>query len=353
MTQSHSSALGTSREAPHSLRVGLVGCGYQGNALATALGQATTTLRLVACADPDQDAAARVAALAQDARPFSSVEALLDNVSVDAVLVATPHHVLCPISLAAIRAGKHVLVEKPIGLNEQEAAAAEEGAAHQGVRYMAGYSCRFSLGRYVHDLLAAGAVGDIQAITGVFGSGPLNNGWIASTETGGGPLLYLGSHLVDLVLWFIDDAPVEVSGNIRRRTDTNVDDTSSFQIRFSRGAVAQCLLTQAASTFFFMVDIHGRAGRVTLRGWSFMQFEIEVSSTVNPHFAQPTVIRPRIEGDHISTMLVPELEEFARAISEERGPSITATDGRRVLRVLDGVVASDRHGAPVGIDRTV
>jgi predicted dehydrogenase len=84
-----------------------------------------------------------------------------------------------------------------------------------------------------------------------------------------------------------------------------------------------------------------------------MQFEIEVSSTVNPHFAQPTVIRPRIEGDHISTMLVPELEEFARAISEERGPSITATDGRRVLRVLDGVVASDRHGAPVGIDRTV
>jgi predicted dehydrogenase len=70
---------------------------------------------------------------------------------------------------------------------------------------------------------------------------------------------------------------------------------------------------------------------------------------MNTPFAQPTVIRPQIEGDSIAMMLVPELEEFARAIGEEREPSITATDGRRVLRVLDGVVASDRHGAPVRI----
>jgi len=348
MTQSHSSAPGTRGELPHLLRVGLVGCGYQGNALATAVGR-TSTLRLVACADPNQEAAARVAALAQDASPFASVEALLDESSVDAVLVATPHHVLCPISLTAIRAGKHVLAEKPVGLNEQEAAAIEEEAARGGVRYMAGYSCRFSLAHYVHDLLAAGTVGDIQAITGVFGCRPLNNGWIASAETGGGPLLYLGSHLVDMVLWFIDDEPVEIFGSIRPRADTNVDDTSTFQVRFLRGAVAQCLVSQAASTFFYMVDIHGRAGRVTLRGWSFLQFEIEVSSAMNTPFAQPTVIRPQIEGDSIAMMLVPELEEFARAIGEEREPSITATDGRRVLRVLDEVVASDRHGAPVRI----
>ena len=88
-------------------------------------------------------------------------------------------------------------------------------------------------------------------------------------------------------------------------------------------------------------------------GWSFLQFEIEVSSSVNALFTQPTVIRPQIEGDNITMMLVPELEEFAHAVSEEREPSITATDGRHVLRVLDGVVASDRHGAPVIIDCNV
>ncbi|MGA3221092.1 MAG: Gfo/Idh/MocA family oxidoreductase [Acidimicrobiales bacterium] len=348
MSQLGRSAPGTSHETSRLLRVGIVGCGYEGSCLATAAAR-TSTLRLVACADPDLAAAARVAALGQDVSSHSSIESLLDEAAVDAVLVATPNHVLCPVSMEALRAGKHVLAEKPIGLNEQEATVIEGEAARAGVRYMAGYSCRYSLARHVHDLLAAGVVGEIQAITGVFGCSQLNDGWMASTKTGGGPLLFLGSHLVDMVLWFAGDDPVEISGTVRRRADTGVDDTSTFQIGFSQGAVAQCLVTQAASTFFFTVDIHGRAGRVTLRGWNFLQFEIEVSSTVSATYAHPAIIRPHINRDHVTMMLVPELEEFALAIGEERAPAITATDGRRVLRVLDGVVAADRHGAPVRV----
>ncbi len=333
---------------PDLLRVGLAGCGYQGHCLATALGR-TTTFSLVACADPDQEAAATVAALSPRTRPFSSVEALLEATSLDALLVATPHHLLRPVSLAALRAGKHVLAEKPCGLDEQEAAAVQQEARRADVRYMAGYSCRFSLGRHVHDLLAAGAVGDIQAITGTMGCGPLNEGWAATAETGGGPLLFLGSHLVDLVLWFMDDEPVGASGRVRRRAGSDVDETSAFQIYFSRGPVAQCLVTQAASTFFFTVDIHGRAGRIVLRGSGWSQFEIEVSSTVDAAFSEPVVTRPGPRDDHISTMLVPELEEFASAISDRREPSVGATDARRVLRVLDAVVAADRSGASVRI----
>jgi predicted dehydrogenase len=146
----------------------------------------------------------------------------------------------------------------------------------------------------------------------------------------------------------MDDDPVEISGRIRRRSGIDIDETAAFQIYFSRGAVAQCLVTQAASTFFFTIDVHGRAGRLTLRGRDFSHFEIEVSSTVDAAFAEPTVVGPRAQGDHISTMLVPELEEFAAAILEPREPSVSATDGHRVLRVLDAVVAADRSGAPVG-----
>jgi predicted dehydrogenase len=349
MNQHTQSAMETSREMQHPLRLGIVGCGYQGSALAMAVAR-SPTLCLVACADPDGEAARKVAALAPDVSTHPSIEALLSEAQqIDAILVATPHHVLCPITLAAIRAGKHVIAEKPIGLDEAEAALIETEAAQAGVRFMAGYSCRFSLARHVYELIAAGTVGEIQAITGVIGCGPLNDGWIASVETGGGPLLYLGSHLVDMLLWFIGDDPVEISATIRRRPDTAVDDTSTFQMRFAGGAIAQCLVTQAASMFFFTVDIHGRAGRITLRGWSFLQYEIEVSSTVVAAYAQPTVIRPLIESDHITLMLVPELDEFARAISEGRAPAITATDGRYVLKVLDGVVAADRRGSVISI----
>src|SRR5215471_7940104 len=147
MDQPAPSPPGGSPERSGLLRVGLVGCGFQGTALAKAV-TGITALRLAACADPDPAAAAGVAALAEAVSSHPSVEALLDRAAVDAVLVATPHHLLCPVTLA----------EKPIGLNEQEAAMIEREAARAGVRYMPGYSLRFWLARHVRDLLAANTV---------------------------------------------------------------------------------------------------------------------------------------------------------------------------------------------------
>lgn len=333
-------------DSPNPLRVGIVGCGNHGSSLAEAVGR-MSMLRLVACADPNQAAANRVAGLAQEASTHESIEALLGESDVDAVLIATPHHVLCPAALAAIRAGKHVMAEQPIGLNEREAAELEAAATQAGVCFMAGYSFRFSMARHVHDLIAAGVVGEIQAITGAIGCAPLDGGWMAFPETGGGPLLFLGSHLVDMILWFLDDDPVEVLADVRRRADTGAEATSAFHIQFERGAIAQGTVTQAASTFFYTIDIHGRAGRITLRGWNFLQFEIEVSSAASPAYAYPSVIRPRIVRDNVAMMFVPELEEFARAVRERRPPSVSAADGRQVLKILDAVVEAGRSGGRV------
>ena len=325
-------------ETPHPLRIGIAGCGGQGCVLARAVTR-IPSLRLVASADPIAEAAAQVARLAPDVRAYSSVEALLKGSEVDAVLVATPHHMLQPVALAAVRAGKHVLAEKPIALNEQQAAALEDAVAQKGVRFQAGYSFRFSFARYVRELLDAGAVGEIQAQLGTICTQPLDKGWLATPETGGGPLLFVGSHLVDLALWYAGDEPADVDANVRRRADTGADETTALRIRFTRGTTAQLLVSQAASTFYFTLDVIGKHGRVTLRGWSFLQFEIEVISSAVAAYSHPTVIRPRIFGDNIDAMLVPELTEFANAIREQREPAITVGDGRRVLRVLDAAFA--------------
>ena len=323
------------------LRLGLVGCGYQGSCMAKAAA-GTTTVSVVGCADPDRVAAETVASLSQNASTHPSIEALLNEADVDAVVVATPHHVLCPVSLAAIRYGKHVLAEKPLALNEQEAALLETEAQDAQLTLMAGYSCRFSMGRLVKDLITDGAIGELVAMTGAFGSRHLG-GWLSSVGTGGGALLFLGSHLVDLLLWFAGEDPVQISGHMRR-LETGVDRTASFEVVFSSGAVAQCLVTQDAPTFFYDVRIYGRAGQIALRGWDWNHFEVEVLSHSVVAYRHPTVLRPRHETDHISSMLVPELDEFAHAVRDGRAPSITAADGRRVLRVLDAVIASDRGG---------
>ena len=182
------------------LRVGLVGCGAHGRSVADAL-RASPLWNLVACADPD--AAARAAVAGAQVVPFPSVEELLVGADVDAVVLATPPAALCKTALAAIQAHKHVLAEKPIGIDESEAAQLEEAVARSGVCYMAGYSFRFCPAlQQLHTLLQAGIVGDIYAVQASIGVGPLDRGWHASPATGGGPLLYVGSHLVDEVLLY-------------------------------------------------------------------------------------------------------------------------------------------------------
>ena len=324
------------------IRVGLVGCGAHGLSLATALTR-SPVLQLIACADPDPSAATGVAALADQITIYPSVDALLKGNTMDAVVLATPPHALYETALAAIQAHKHVLAEKPIGVDEKEAAELEEAVLSAGVCYMAGYSFRFCPAlQQVHALLQAGAVGEIYAIQGSIGVNPLNRGWLASPATGGGPLLYVGSHLVDEILWCMNDEPVDVVAHIRYRTDTQADESTTFTMRFAKGATAQCLVTQAADGFNNKLDLYGRAGRISLRGVDYLNYTVEVVSKTLPAYTEPTLIRPRIWGDPKLAMLTAELADFAQAIAERRPPSITVRDGRRVLRVLDAVLKADR-----------
>ena len=330
------------------LRVGIVGCGYQGGILARTIIEGDAW-RIVACADPDQAAAARVAAIAGGAAVYATAEELLRGTDVDAVFVATSHDALYECSLAAIQAGKHVLAEKPVGMDEKEAAQLEEAVARSTVCFMSGYSFRhIAAWQKVRELLHTGAVGEIHTINGAIGVGPMSSGWRASPETGGGPMLYVGSHLVDQILWYLGDDPVEVSADIRYRADTRADETTTFQIQFAQGAVAQGMVTQAASGFFHNLDIYGRQGRISLRGVGFT-YGVDVVSSALPAYSQPTSIQlPQLEDLRI-LMLQPQLAEFAQAIRERRQPAITVSDGRRVLKVLDTVIKSGRIGGPVRI----
>ncbi len=165
-----------------------------------------------------------------------------------------------------------------------------------------------------------------------------------------GQLLYLGSHLVDAILGILQDEPREVYADIRYRADTGTDETATFQIRFARGTVAQCLVTQAVEEWFDYVNIYGRDGRINLTTSYWLQYTISVSSRVLEAYTQPTSICPRLTDDPIMMMLVPEVEEFGRAILEDRQPMVTIADGRRVLAILDAVLESAQAHTAVQLD---
>jgi predicted dehydrogenase len=206
-----------------------------------------------------------------------------------------------------------VLVEKPMAMNAVEGAEIEAAAESAGVVCMPGYSFRFSMGSYLKRFLDLGVVGEIQSITGSFGIPPMNAGWRSTPETGGGPLLFVGCHLIDFVLWLTGEDVVSVAADIRRRSDTGADDTAVIQLRLKGGGLASLHVSQAAAALDYGLQINGRSGTVALRGRSLAHFELEVTSKSVAAHPEPTTIRPTVFRDHISTMLVPELEEFAQA----------------------------------------
>jgi predicted dehydrogenase len=124
-----------------------------------------------------------------------------------------------------------------------------------------GYSFRYGMARYIDDLLAQGAVGDPRAITGSIGTPPMNSRWIAQPESGGGPLLFVGCHLIDLALWFIGEEPASVWASVQYRPDTGADDTSAIQLEFSNGRIAQFCTTQSAAGFSTICTSSGTRAR--------------------------------------------------------------------------------------------
>ncbi|NUR99711.1 MAG: Gfo/Idh/MocA family oxidoreductase [Kribbellaceae bacterium] len=234
-----------------------------------------------------------------------------------------------------------------MALDEQQDKEVEYAAASADATCMVGYSFRYGMAKYVSRLLAQGAVGEPRVITGAIGTPSMNGGWVARTSSGGGPMLYVGCHLIDLALWFMDGEPTEVTGQVNRRDDSGVDETSAATLRFADRRLAQFVVTQRASGFFYDLRIVGSGGFIGLRGRNFVQFEIDVQSEVLDAYREPTAIRPAAQGDHITSMLLPELTEFATAVAEQRPAAVTATDGRRVLRVMDAIGQSSQTQQPV------
>lgn len=331
------------------LAVGIVGCGYQGNLFAQSLAD-SDQWKIVACADPDGEAASRLARSFGEVAPFSSVTQMLELAELDAVVVAPSHDALCESALAAIHAGKHVLLEKPLGLNETQAARLEAALEGSPVCLMAGYSFRYiAAWQKVHELLRAGAVGKPHTLMGAIGVGPMTSGWKANRETGGGPLLYVGSHLVDQMLWYAEDEPVEVSAEIRMAANSGVDETTTFQLKFRGGAVAQGMVTQTAHAGLNShLGIYGPKGRIALRGAGF-NYGVEVASSALDGLLQPTTFQIPQTEDLRLLMHQPQLAEFAEAIREGRQPSCTLAEGRRVLKVLDAIRSSAESARPVKV----
>jgi predicted dehydrogenase len=329
------------------IRIALIGCGRHGRYLATCLREVPGVAR-IACADIDAAAAQQTALDFGFGSAHTDAATMLREAQPDAVIVATTHSQLEPATLAAIEAGCHAFVEKPLGLNARQGRQIVDAARRANVQVMVGYCLRYTPVRLaMRDLLRAGAVGEVAYVTAGKGSVP-HTGWLADPHQGGGQLMFLGSHVTDQILWLLGSTAERVYAEVEWRRDNGTDATSMYTIRFANGVSAHVACSQAAHFSFDYVEFVGAAGRVRA---DWPTNILTVHSDVLAAYASPTTIR--VTGDPLDRMYIDELSEFVSALRDGRTPAITGADGVRVLEILDGVVESGRTGQPVAIGEAV
>ena len=247
-------------------KVGIIGCGLIGNKRALSLEHAT----LVGCADQDLLKAQKFAEQYQ-IQYYGSWQDMLTAVDIDIVIIATPHHALSEITLAAIKAKKHVLVEKPAARNASELEPILNALVESPVVVRVGFNHRyhrtFQKAKYIID---QGALGELMYIRGRYGHGGrigYEKEWRANPSlSGGGELIDQGIHLIDLSRWFLGDF-VNVSGVVHTYYwDMPVEDNGFMLLRTKNRQVAFLHASCTEWKNLFCMEIYGQKGKLTIDG---------------------------------------------------------------------------------------
>ena len=224
------------------LRVAVVGVGILGSRHARVFAE-QPDCELVAVVDLNSARAEQVAQ-AHGVRAFTDYEAMLQSVDIDAVAVATPDHLHRAPVVTALRAGKHVFMEKPLAVTAQDAREIVAAAASANVVAMVNYSQRFVSDHvWIKRTIETGELGKLAFVLSVkFDTLSVPTGMIASWAAQTSPLYFMSSHDLDLVHWFLGANPVDVFAQEVRGTleayGMNVHDGLNALIQFEGGVSA-------------------------------------------------------------------------------------------------------------------
>jgi predicted dehydrogenase len=336
--------------------VALLGCGSIAAPVHLRLLRRNRGVRLVGVADPSPEA--RLAAERAGVRAVADPLELLADAAVGAAVVCAPTDVHAELGLAAVERGKHLFVEKPIATLVDDGARLVEAATGAGVTAAVGFNHRYHpLHQRARELLQAGAVGPVRAIQTAFCQ-PREarelTAWRWSRATGGGVLLDLASHQVDLVRWLLADEIVTAAGELL--SETSEDDTARIELRTAGGVAVAGLFSYRAARCD-VLRIVGTSGVLELDRYApALRLSLtrndagDVRRRRDPPAWQPRVwqlrrrLRPGYEPSYERA-----LAAFVDALHGRSRSLPTLADGLRSLEVVVAAEDAARAGAAVTV----
>ena len=299
---------------------------------------------VVAIASRDLEKAKQVAQRLGVPKAYGSYEELLDDESVDVVYNPLPNHLHVPWSIAVAEAGKHVLCEKPIALNAEEALQLVAVRDRTGVKIQEAFMVRTHpqwLG--TRELVRTGRIGQLRSIGGFFSYFNSDPGNIRNhQELGGGALMDIGCYPVTISRFLFEEEPDRVMGIVERDPKLGVDRLTSVILNFTRGQAIFTCSTQLAP--YQRMQIFGTQGR------------IEVEIPFNAPADRPTRIfiddGSDLFASSVETREFPTCDQytiqadlFSKAILQNVDQPIPLDDAVHNMAVIDAIFRSAQSGA--------
>jgi len=299
---------------------------------------------VAAIASRDLDTARSVAARLGIPRAHGSYEALLEDPDVDAVYIPLPNHLHADWTIAALRAGKHVLCEKPLAMTAADAQRMVDVAHETGRHLMEAFMYRHHpTWVAAMDLLQSGRIGTLTAVQSwfsYFNDDPANIRNIL--DYGGGALFDIGCYSVNLSRMVFGGEPSRVQGSLRRDPVMGIDVLTSGILDFEGGIASFTCSMRSESDQ--RVDIYGTTGRITIQ----IPFNIPpdrptrvlVTAGGDPPVAPATEVVEFPTADPYTA----EAEHFASAVLDGGPTPVPPSDAVANLRVIEQVFASADAG---------
>lgn len=333
------------------IRAGIVGLGRWGRSLVASVAGTSGDIRFVSAATRTRASAADFCRT-NDIALLDSYEDMLRRPEIDAVVLATPHSQHEPQALAALSAGKHVFVEKPLTLELKSARRLVEAARRAELVLAVGFNRRFHpsvcelrarvtggrLGKIV-SMVAQHTTSTVQFI-------PPDNWRNAPEEAPGGAFTATGVHALDHMIEF-GGRVCDVRSTTTRHYPGRSDDTTTVMLRFESGASGLIFSSVATATNFeFTLYGTNGLGEISRPDLSRLRFvPASTEAPTGPVQAPPDEILA-VSG---ANTLLAELNAFARSIADRTAYPVPAEEVLHGMAVFDAIVESAGNGAIVPI----
>lgn len=324
--------------------IGVIGAGYWAKNMLRVVDAHPGTQLLHVC-DVDEAARSAVARAHPGVHTTADVQEVLTDPDVSGVYVATPPATHADLALQALRADKHVLVEKPLATSADEALQLEETARHRGLTLMVGHTFLFSPPVLkVKEMLAAGQLGEVHYIE----SQRVNLG----KHQASGVLWDLAPHDLSIIDFWLDESPTSVSATGRSFISTPREDVVFLSLEYASGAIAQVHVSWLAPVKLRRTTVSGSQRMAvyddTAGPEALKIFDYGVDRSAPSTFGEfqlsyrhGDIWVPRLDT---TEPLTAEWEHFSACVRDGSDPRASARGGLDVVRTIEAAERSLRSG---------